>query len=89
MTDDQLRALAFWILKGATMAKSDRLGGRLGKVVKAIEPPSIREVAHADRVAAFSATVEALRTLNKAERTNTLAAVAEFYRLSLTVDNGT
>jgi hypothetical protein len=72
------------------MAKSDRLGGRLGKVEAApLYAVGLREAAHADRVAAWTATVEALRTLNNAERTNTLAAVAEFYRLSLTVDNGT
>jgi hypothetical protein len=31
---------------------------------------------------------EALALLNARERTQTIAAVAEFYRLSLTVDNG-
>jgi hypothetical protein len=72
------------------MAKSDRLGGRLGKVEAApLGVVGLRETALDLRLAAFTTTVEAFRTLNKAERTNTLAAVAEFYRLSLTVDNGT
>jgi hypothetical protein len=89
MTTDQLRALAQFLLKENAMAKKNRLGAGLGS--KEAAPPGapiIRETMHTLRVKAVDATIDALKNLNHTERTSVLAAAAEFYKLTFTVDNG-
>jgi hypothetical protein len=50
-------------------------------------PPLLRESAHQARATALDKVVDALKPFNKVERTALLASVAEFYVLSLTVEN--
>lgn len=69
------------------MAKRGPLGNLGRKNPAPAAQVGLREGEHAARVDAFGATVAALRSLNKEERTNTLAAVAEFFGLSLSVEN--
>jgi hypothetical protein len=47
----------------------------------------LRETSHEERFQAVMKMVAAMKALNKAERTNCLAAVAEFYGLTLVVEN--
>lgn len=58
---------------------------RLGK--KPAAGPTLRETAHEKRFEAVMKMVAAMKALNTAERTNCLAAVAEFYGLTLVVEN--
>jgi hypothetical protein len=66
------------------MATKDTIS-RLGK--KPASVPSLREASHDERFQAVLKMVAALKGLNKAERTNCLAAVAEFYGVTLVVEN--
>jgi hypothetical protein len=58
---------------------------RLGK--KPATVSGLREASHDERFQAVLKMVAALKALNKAERTNCLASVAEFYGLTLVVEN--
>jgi len=51
--------------------------------------PTLRDDKHAIRLAAFTVTAEALKDLNRVERTQVVAAIAEFFQLSLAVENNT
>ena len=66
------------------MAKKENIS-RLG--TKPEKPSGLRESHLQQRSRAFAAMVEAINGLNKDERTNCLAAVAEFYGLTLVVEN--
>lgn len=65
------------------MAKRDT--NRLG--TKPATPSGLRETQHAARLRALAKIIEAISFMNVQERTNVLAAAAEFYGLSLTVEN--
>jgi hypothetical protein len=76
------------------MAKADALGGGLGRKPVATSAPAVVGTDFRDgdgyvtkRLHAFTCTVQALGPLNTIERTQVVAAVAEFYRLSVTVEN--
>jgi hypothetical protein len=51
--------------------------------------PTLREDQYSARVNAFTVAANALRPLNRVEQTQTIAALAEFFQLSLTVENNT
>jgi len=81
------------------MAKRDKLGG-LGKKpaphTETIERgglrfvvPSLRDDHYGTRLEAFRVSANALQPLNRVERTQVVAALAEFFQLSLTVENHT
>jgi hypothetical protein len=61
--------------------------GRLGERAPSADPP-VREATHAQRLTAFAAIATALEPFNRQERTNLISAVAEFFSLTLTVENG-
>lgn len=65
----------------ASKQKVNRLGNKRAAV------PSLRETVHEERFQAVMKMVAAMKALNTAERTNCLAAVAEFYGLTLVVEN--
>jgi hypothetical protein len=77
------------LMEDEPMAKRPATGGGLGRkeVVPADSGGGMRESAIGQRVEAFDTVVGALRALTPKERTHTIAAVAEFYCLSLTVEN--
>lgn len=58
---------------------------RLGK--KPASLSGLRETWHEERAQAVLKMVAAMKALNTTERTNCLAAVAEFYGLTLVVEN--
>jgi hypothetical protein len=58
---------------------------RLGQ--KPATPNGLRDATIAKRAEVLAQTVASLQPLNTAERTSVLAAAAEFYALSLTVEN--
>jgi hypothetical protein len=65
----------------ATKNQTSRLGKKPATV------SGLRETAHEKRFEAVMKMVAAMKALNAAERTNCLAAVAEFYGLTLVVEN--
>jgi len=65
------------------MAKN--VSGRLG--TKPAKPIGLRDTTIAMRATVLVNLITSLESLNTAERANILAAAAEFYGLSLTVEN--
>jgi hypothetical protein len=83
------------------MAKADKFGGGLGKkpeqqrrandikrgITQTIEQGGMRDDSFTPRLMAFEVSANALQPLNQIERTQVVAALAEFFQLSLTVEN--
>jgi len=51
--------------------------------------PTLRDDKYGHRLSAFQVAANALKDLNRVERTQVIAALAEFFQLSLMVENNT